>query len=114
MFRSSVCLGVCLLLACGTLPVTAEQSAASTSVPAVVVYYGCVNNSPVPFVSSARAPSASQLNTKSTGISWDRKAHKDRKGSKDHKGHRDRKDHRDLRECPKGASIYSRQDFIQS
>jgi Collagen triple helix repeat (20 copies) len=48
MFRISTCLSVFLLLAGCILPVAAQQQASSNDVdlsPAVVTYYGCVNNS---------------------------------------------------------------------
>src|SRR5271154_1152055 len=46
MFRISTCLSVFLLLAGCVLPVAAQQQASSNELsPAVVTYYGCVNNS---------------------------------------------------------------------
>src|SRR5580704_432295 len=47
MFRISVCVCAFFLLACCVLPMAAQRSAASadaTLQPAVVTYYGCVNN----------------------------------------------------------------------
>ena len=48
MFRISVCICAFFLLACCVLPMAAQPSAASADAilqPAVVTYYGCVNNS---------------------------------------------------------------------
>jgi hypothetical protein len=47
MFRISVCVCAFFLLACCVLPMAAQRSAASADAilqPAVVTYYGCVNN----------------------------------------------------------------------
>jgi hypothetical protein len=88
MFRMSVCVCVFFLLACCVLPMAAQQSAPSANLdvsPAVVTYYGCVNNATgaIRIVSKATVCKATEHK-----INWNQVGPRGPKGNQGNQGPR--------------------------